>query len=179
MIGKIGGGCAGEKVTVGIVTVRQVHNRCSHAGIFQAFGELPGDLLASLVFIFIEGDVDHAIGNLAKLVEMGGGEMGAHSGGRMAKTGLPQHGQVEQAFDENQRGEMTNRVPGEQTALGAREEAMRKSRADTAAVEVDDLALLTAGKHHTSTEGITALRVDETMMQQFIERVTLGSEVAA
>lgn len=54
---------------------------------------------------------------------------------------------------------------------------MRKSGADAAAVEVDDLAILPAGEDYTPTEGVTALVIDPTHLEQLIERIALRGEM--
>src|ERR1035438_6415587 len=105
--------------------------------------------------------------------------MRAHGGSGIAKTGWPQHRQIEESFHQDQSGEMADRVPGEQAALGTRQETMRESRADTAAIEVDDLVLLAAGKDHAPTESVVTLRVDQTELQQVIETVAFAGEMGA
>ncbi|HEY6369849.1 MAG TPA: hypothetical protein VIX37_04675 [Candidatus Sulfotelmatobacter sp.] len=55
---------------------------------------------------------------------------------------------------------------------------MREGCADAAAVEVDGLVLLAAGKDHTPTEGVTALAVDQPYLQQPIEGIAKGGEMA-
>src|SRR5215472_15278225 len=98
--------------------------------------------------------------------------MDANSTGGIAKTRLPQDSQIEQTLDQDDGGEVPNRVPGEQASFGARQEAVRESRPDTATVKIDDLAVgLAAGKNHASAEGVAALRVDQTKLEQPIERI--------
>jgi hypothetical protein len=60
----------------------------------------PCRLLATTVAVGIKGEIDgsHAVAELSKLVCI---EMVSYRAGDVVKAGLPQHGLVEQAFDEN------------------------------------------------------------------------------
>jgi hypothetical protein len=69
--------------------------------------------------------------------------MGADGAGGVAKAGLPQHGQVKQSFDQNHGGVTADRIPSKQVSLGTRQKPVREGGADAAAVEVDDVAVLT------------------------------------
>jgi hypothetical protein len=51
-------------------------------------------------------------------------------------------------------------------------------RADAAAVEVDDLALLVAGKDYAPTEGIAAVAIDQADLQQQIEITAADKKMA-
>src|SRR5256885_786323 len=64
--------------------------------------------------------------------------MGAQRTSGVTKARLPQHRKIEQTFNQNHRGKLANRFPGEQATLGARKELMGEGGSDTAAVEVDD-----------------------------------------
>ena len=77
--------------------------RAVSPGAFQVQREMPGSLLASLVFILIEDDVDQTAGSVAKLIQLSGSKMCAEGAGGVAKAGLPQHRQVEQSFDQDHR----------------------------------------------------------------------------
>ena len=55
---------------------------------------------------------------------------------------------------------------------------MGEGAADTAAVEIDDVAVLPAGKDHTAAEGVAALRIDEAGGEQQIERIVLAKMAA-
>ena len=79
----------------------------------------------------------------------------------MAKICLPQHGIVEQTFNQNHRGKLANRFPGEQAALGAGKESMGEGGNDSAAVEVDDASALAAREDNAPVEGIMTLRVEQ------------------
>src|SRR5208337_2726027 len=54
---------------------------------------------------------------------------------------------------------------------------MGESSADTAAVQVDDVAVPAAGEDDALVEGVVALGVDETGVPQQIEGIALGKEV--
>src|SRR5437879_11809944 len=87
--------------------------------------------------------------------------MGAQRAGDMAKTYLPQHCEIEQTFNQNHRGKLANRFPGEQAALGAGKESMGEGGSDTAAVEVDDASALAAREDDAPVEGVAALWVEQ------------------
>src|SRR5271157_2367496 len=131
---------------------------------------------AATVGIDIEGEINsaRAVAQLAKLVE---GKMGAQATGGVAETCLPQHREIEQAFDQNHAGELANRFPGDQVALGAGEESMGEGAAGAAAVQVDDASVLVAGEDDALVEGVVALGVDEAGAPQEIEGIALGEEV--
>src|SRR5690348_15883500 len=74
---------------------------------------------------------------------------------------------------------MADRLPGEQASFGARQQPVRESRADAAAVEIHDLAVLAAGEDHPPAEGVAALLIDQTGVEQQIERIALGGEMAS
>ena len=52
-----------------------------------------------------------------------------------------------------------------QAAFGARQQSVRKRRADTTAIEVDDLAALSAGENHPLAKGIPALAADQAAVE--------------
>src|ERR1035437_9644388 len=54
---------------------------------------------------------------------------------------------------------------------------MSESGVDTAAIQVDDVAVPAAGNDDALEEGVVALRVEETRAPQQIEGVALGEEV--
>ena len=72
---------------------------------------------------------------------------------------------------------LRDRLPGNQATLGAWQQAVRKSGADTAAIQVDDPAALTAGEDDTPAEGVAAVAVDQAGVEQQIERIAQGSEM--
>lgn len=140
-------------------------------GILQSAGEQLRSMLASLVSILIKGDVDTTPGLIRELGPLRWCEMGADRTGSIAEAGLPQHSQIEQAFHQDECGKGPDRFPREQSALRARQKPVRKSRADTAAIEIDHMTLLAARKDDTPAKGILALMIDESRAQQQIEGV--------
>ena len=157
--GKIGGGGAGSEKAIGIVVGRQVHDVARHPGAFQALRELLSGLLAGLVFILVKDDVDRTGRPIQEWIELTGCQMRADGGSGVAEAGLPQYRQVEQAFYQDHRREEADRVPSEQ-ALGTRQQPMGEGGTDTAAVQVNDLAVLAAGKDYAPAESVAALSID-------------------
>src|ERR1044072_2015448 len=98
--------------------------------------------------------------------------MRADGAGGVPKTSLPQHRQVKQAFDEDHGRKCADRLPGKQASLGARQQAVRESHADTAPIQVDRTALLTAREDHAPTKSVTTLWIDQSCPQQQIEGIT-------
>ena len=86
----------------------------------ETMGQLLSGVLAAAVGVDIEGEINGAR-VVAQLSKLAGGEMGAQRTGGVAETCLPQYRQVEYTFDENHAGELANRFPGDQVALGAGE----------------------------------------------------------
>ena len=115
-----------------------------------------------------------AVAQLAKLVR---GQMSAQRTGGVAEACLPQHRKIEHTFNENHGGELANRFPGDQVTFGAGEESMREGSADTAAVQVDDVAVPAAGEDDALEEGVVAFAVREAGALQQIERIALSEEV--
>ena len=138
--------------------------------------ELLRSLLAAAVGVDIEGEIDRAR-VVAQLLKLAGVEMRAQRAGDVAKTGLPQHGIVEQPLDENDLGALLNLLPGIQAALGAGEESMGKGGSDTATVEIDDASVLAAGEDDAPVKGVAALRVEQAETLQEIARIALSREM--
>src|SRR6266700_3402459 len=111
-------------------------------------------LLAGLIFIVIERNIDTTIRCFTKLDHLGGCKMCANGTRSIAKAGLPQHGQIEQTLYQDHSGKIPDRIPGEQPVLGAGQQPMRESGADTATVKVDDLTVRTAREDHTPAESV-------------------------
>ena len=65
--------------------------------------------------------------------------MGADGAIGITKTGLPQHRQVKQTFDQDHGGAVVECLPSKPAAFGAGQELVRESAADTAAIQVDDV----------------------------------------
>ena len=113
-------------------------------------------------------------GAFAELAELVVVEMCAQRTGHVVKARLPQHGIVEQPFDQNHLGAVADLLPCIQAALGAGQEAMGEGGADAAAVEVDDVLALAQRKDDALIESIRALRVDQADPSQQIERNDLA-----
>src|SRR5208283_2947731 len=116
--------------------------------------------LATAVGIDIEGEINNAR-TVAQLLQLFSVEMGAQRTSGVAKTRLPQHREIEQTFNQNHGGKLTNRFPGEQATLGARKELMGECGSDAAAVEVDDTSALAAREDDALVEGVAALWVEQ------------------
>src|SRR5260370_36840698 len=96
--------------------------------------------------------------------------MRADRTGGVAEAGLPQDGLVEQPFHQDHSGETADGLPGEQSTFRARQHTVGKRCADTAAEQVDDLAVLAAGENEASAGSIAAMASDQADLQQQIER---------
>ena len=117
--------------------LRQENATCRDTVHDKAMNQLVCSLLAALVLIDIEGDIHGAVA-FTELAELGIVQMRAQRTGRVAKARLPYGGIVEQPFDQDHFGAVTNLLPGIQTSLAAGQEAMGEGRADAATVQVDD-----------------------------------------
>ena len=93
-------------------------------------------------------------------------QVGANGAGGVTKTGLPEDGQVEQPFHQYHGRRAAHRVPCHEATFGTWQQAVRESGSDTAAIQVDDLAVLTTGKDHTPAKGVAALVVDQPYVEQ-------------
>ncbi|HEY6369608.1 MAG TPA: hypothetical protein VIX37_03450 [Candidatus Sulfotelmatobacter sp.] len=144
----------------------------------QTLCKLVRGLLSATVGVDIEGEINGArmVAQLLKLVSV---EMGAQRTGGVAKTGVPQHREIEQTFNQNHRAKLANRFPGEQAALGAGEESMCEGGSDAAAVEVDDAAALAAREDDAPVEGVAAWWVEQAETLQEIARIALSREMSA
>ena len=106
--GEIGGCGAGHEVAVGVVPRWQLDDAGGYADIGEALCKPVRGVLASLVFILIEYKIDQAARSIGKLMELRRGEVGAKRAGGVAKARLPQHCQVQQAFDQDSRWEIAD-----------------------------------------------------------------------
>src|SRR5215472_2795386 len=104
--------------------------------------------------------------------------MGADGARGIAKTGLPEHRQVKQTFDQDHAGEVAECLPSKQAALRAGQELMRESAADTTAIQVDDLTLLAAGEQDAAPEAVVALPADQPGPAQRLEGIAEGRQMA-
>ena len=95
-----------------------------------------GRELPAAVGIGIEGQIDDSLA-FAQLLKLARIEMGSQRAGEVMKTGLPQHGIVEQALDENDFGMAAGLSPCIQTTPGARQKPVRRRRGgDAAAIQI-------------------------------------------
>ena len=97
-----------DEVTVGVLTIGQAHAVGRQTGSLEFPGKGLGSDLARLVFVLVEDDVEQEIWPVAKLLELRGCQMGAEGAGGVAKAGLPQHRQIEQAFDQDHRWKLAD-----------------------------------------------------------------------
>jgi hypothetical protein len=73
------------------------------------------------------------------------------------KPACQKHRQIEQTFDQNHVRVMGGEAPGEEASFGACQESMRRSAAQTAAIQIDGAASLPAREHDPSMERVLAL----------------------
>lgn len=106
--GEISGAGAANEVAVGILAGRQWNNRGLQTCPLESEGESLGSVLAGQVFILVKDEVNATTRPIGKLVELRGRQMRAEGTGGVAKSGLPQHRQVEQTFDQDHGGELTD-----------------------------------------------------------------------
>src|SRR6185369_8139600 len=97
----------------------------------------------------------------------------------MPKAGLPEYGEIEQTFHQNDVAEGADDIPGKQASLGARQEAMREGGADAAAVEIDDAVVLAARKDDAAIESVAAVGIHQTTMTQAVRWEACGHEMTA
>ena len=145
---EVGGSSAGDEVAVGILPRRQRNDTRLQTGTVQTLGKQARSLLTGLVWILIEGDVDTTAGLIAKLRQLHRGQMSADGAGGVAKPSLSERSQVKRAFDQDHGRERAHRLPGKQASLGARQQSVGESCADTAAIEVHYTAVLAAREDH-------------------------------
>ena len=124
-------------------------------------------------------DLDLAAGLIAQLGQLKRRQVCAHGASGIAKAGLPQRGQIEQSFHQDDGGAAAHRIPGKQAALGARQQPVWESGADTAAVEVHQGAGLAKREDHTAAEGVASLGSNKSGFEQSIEAITMGNQMVA
>src|SRR5215472_17170684 len=111
-MGKILGGGARGEVAVGVVASGQLDETYVQARLIEILKEIVGGILASLVFVLIEGDVDTAVGMFAQLGQLRRSQVGADGTSGIAESCLPQHGEIEQALDQDYVAELSDRFNG-------------------------------------------------------------------
>src|SRR5215471_11468244 len=155
-MGKILGGGARGVVAIWVVASGQLDETYVQPRLVETLKEIVGGILAGLVLILIEGDVDTAVGVFAQLGQLRRSQVGADGTGGIAESRLPQHGEIEQSLDQDYVAELPDRSPGEQAAFRTWQEAMGEGIANTAPIQVDDVILLAAGKNHAVAKSIEA-----------------------
>ena len=151
---------AGHEVTVGIMTVRQLDDVYFGTSALQPLRQRGCRLLAGMVGIAIEGNVELPAAAVAELRKLGRCQMGSESAGGVAKPRLPEYGKIEKSFDENDGRILVHRLPSKQTSLGAGQEPMGKGFTNTAPIEIDHAALLRTREDDTTAKRVAALIVD-------------------
>ncbi len=73
---------------------------------------------------------------------------------------------------------MTHGVPCNEATFGTWQQAVRKSSSDTPSIQVDNLTVLPAWENHTPAKGIAALVVDQTNVEQQLQRIAESGQVA-
>ena len=73
-----------------------------------------------MVGIVIEGNVELSAAAVAELGKLGRCQVGPESAGGMAEPCLPEYGEIEESFDENDGRKLAHRLPSEQASLRAR-----------------------------------------------------------
>jgi hypothetical protein len=104
--------------------------------------------------------------------------MSAHGALGMAKTGLPEHRQVKQTFDQDHAGEVADGLPSKQAAFRAGQQLVRESTADTTAIQVDDVTLFAAREQDAAPEAVATLWADQPGAPQRLEGIAEGRQMA-
>jgi len=141
------------------------------AGTFQAPRQKTRSLLTGLVGILVEGDIDATAGLITKLGPLRRCQVSADGTGGVTKASLPEHGQIEKSFHQDHGREGTDRVPGKQAPLRARQQSVREGGADTATRDTHYAALLVKRKDDSPAEGIPALVVDQACPQHQVKGI--------
>src|SRR5713101_5285419 len=122
---EISGRGAGNEVAVGVMAVRQLGDVYLQASAFQSLRQRGRRLLASMVGIAIEDNVELSAAAVAELGKLGRCQVGPESAGGVAELCLPECGEIKESFDENDGRKLVHRLPCEQASLGARQNASR------------------------------------------------------
>jgi len=160
------------------MTLRQENPTCGDTVRGETTGQLLCSLLAALVRIDIEGDMDGAFA-LTQLPDLVWVEVCTQRAGHVVESRLPQGGIVEEPFDQDDLGAVANLLPGIQAALAAGQEAMGESRTDAATVQVDDTLFPMEWKDDSLIERIRATSVDQAESSQHIEPIASRGEILA
>ena len=101
---EIGGRGAGAEKTIGVVRGGKVDDASVQTGASQTLGEGMGSALTGVILILVEDDIDLAAGLIAQLGPLKRRQVRAHGASGVAEAGLPQRGQIEQAFHQDHGG---------------------------------------------------------------------------
>ena len=93
------------------MTLRQENATCRDSVRDEATGQLLCSLLAALIRIDIEGDIDSAFA-VAQLPELVWVEVCTERAGHVVESRLPQGDIVEEPFDQDDLGVVANLLPG-------------------------------------------------------------------
>lgn len=126
---------------------------------------LRGQLSAPIV-VGVQGQIDGSPA-VAELAELACVEMVSHRAGNVLKAGLPQHGVIEQALDENQFRAPPDLLPRIQSALGAWQKTVGRRRGRKAA----PLQIAFQRKYDAMPVGVVARASDQTGLPQNRRRV--------
>src|SRR5215469_15753409 len=85
-MGKILGGEARGEIAVGVVASGQLDETYVQARLIEILKEMVGGILASLVFVLIEGDVDTAVGIFAQLGQLRRSQVGTDGTSGIAES---------------------------------------------------------------------------------------------
>lgn len=157
---KVGWTGARYEETVGIVSVRKPNDAGLQACIAELRGKFRCRTLTGSIRVGVEGDEDLPAGIVRDLGELIGGEVAPECACGVAKAGLPQDGEIEEAFHEDDGLSAPKRFPRNQAAFGARQKPMGWRLSDAAPIEIDDAALLAAGENDAAEEAVTPLLID-------------------
>ena len=89
---EVSGGRAGGKVAVGILSRRQGNDARLQASTVQLSSEALRSLLASLIDVLVEGDIDATVRLVTKLRPLRQRKVSTDTAGGVAKSSLPEHG---------------------------------------------------------------------------------------
>src|SRR5262249_18334458 len=112
-MGKILGGGTRGVVAIWVVASGQLDATYVQVRLIETLKEIVGGILAGLVLILIEGDVDTAVGIFAQLGQLRRSQVGADGTRGVAETRLPHNGEIEQPLDQDYVAELSDRFPGE------------------------------------------------------------------
>src|SRR5215813_8990787 len=176
-MGKILCGGASCEVTVGILACGQLDETYVQPRLVETLKKSVGSILASPVFVLIEGNRHTAVRVVAELSQLGRSQTSTDGTGGIAESRLPQHGEIEQSLDQDHVAELADRFPGKQAAFGTGQEAMREGMANAAAIQVDDVILLAARENHSAAKSIGALWSNQARFEQTFQGIAAGLQV--